>query len=82
MWRLDLGTETLLKEDIAEWSYEQVSAWLDWGKVQDKEVERQVEVELIEAGGFGRSRVRGIRGLWDRVDADIEAQNTQYRFTN
>ena len=25
----------------AEWSYKEVSAWLDWGKVQDQEVERQ-----------------------------------------
>ena len=33
IWRLDLDTETLLKEDIAEWSNEEVSAWLDWGKV-------------------------------------------------
>jgi hypothetical protein len=82
IWRLDLDTETLLKEDIAEWSYDEVSAWLDWGKVQDQEVERQAEAELIEAGGFGRSKERGIRGLWDRVDADIEARNTQYRFTN
>jgi hypothetical protein len=44
-------------------SYEEVSAWLDWRKVQDQEVERQVEAELIKAGGFGRSRERGIRGL-------------------
>ena len=67
---------------MAEWSYDEVSAWLDWGKVQDQEVERQVEAELIKAGGFGKSKERGIRGLWDRVDADIEARNAQYRFTN
>ena len=47
----------------AEWSYKEVSAWLDWGKVQDQEVERQVEAELIKAGGFGRRRERSIRGL-------------------
>jgi hypothetical protein len=63
IWRLDLDTKTLLKEDIAEWSNEEVSAWLDWGKVQDQEAERQAEAELIEAGGFGRTKMRGIRGL-------------------
>jgi hypothetical protein len=55
--------KTLLKDDIAEWSYKEVSAWLDWGKVQDQEVESQVEAELIKAGGFGRRRERSIRGL-------------------
>jgi hypothetical protein len=86
LWRLDLDTETLLKDDIAEWSNEEISAWLDWKEVQDqeatREADRQVEAELIKAGGFGRSKERGVRGLWDRIDADIEARNVQYRFTN
>ena len=29
LWRLDLDTETLLKDDIAKWSNEEISAWLD-----------------------------------------------------
>ena len=37
LWRLDLDTETLLKDDIAEWSNEEISAWLDWKDVQDQE---------------------------------------------
>ena len=86
LWRLDLDTETLLKDDIAEWSNEEISAWLDWKEVQDqeatREADREAEAELIEAGGYGRSKERGVRGLWDRIDADIEARNVQYRFTN
>ena len=86
LWRLDLDTETLLKDDIAKWSNEEISAWLDWKEVQDqeatREADREAEAELIEAGGYGRSKERGVRGLWDRIDADIEARNVQYRFTN
>jgi hypothetical protein len=40
-------------------------------KILEEEVEKQVEAELIEVGGFGRSKERGIRGLWNRIDADI-----------
>ena len=68
------------------WVGEEVSAWLDWKEVQDqeatREADREVEAELIKAGGFGKSKERGVRGLWDRIDADIEARNVQYRFTN
>jgi hypothetical protein len=86
LWPLDLDTETLLKDDIAEWSNEEISTWLDWKEVQDqeatKEADREAEAELIKAGGYSRSKERGVRGLWDRIDADIEARNVQYRFTN
>ena len=67
LWRLDLDTETLLKDDIAEWSNEEISAWLDWKEVQDqeatREADREAEAELIKAGGYGRSKERGVRGL-------------------
>ena len=60
LWRLDLDTETLLKDDIAEWSNEEISAWLDWKEVQDqeatREADREAEAELIKAGGYGRSK--------------------------
>ena len=86
IWRLNLDTKTLDKEATAVWVGEEVSAWLDWKEVQDqeatREADREVEAELIKAGGFGKSRERGVRGLWDRIDADIEARNVQYRFTN
>jgi hypothetical protein len=82
MWRLDLDTETLLKEDMAVWSNEEISAWLDWGKIEDQEADRLAEVELIEAGGFGKSRIGGLRGAWDRVNTEFEARDVQYRFTN
>jgi hypothetical protein len=40
--RLDLVTETLLK-GTPDWTYEVVSAWLDWDKIQEEEVDKQVE---------------------------------------
>jgi hypothetical protein len=79
--RLDLDTETLL-EGIADWTNEEVSAWLDWDKIKDQEVERQVEAELVIAGGFGQGRRRSVQSLWNRLEGDIEARNTQYRFAD
>jgi hypothetical protein len=79
--RLDLDTETLIK-GIADWTNEEVSAWLDWDKIKDQEVERQVEAEVARAGGFGQSRARGSRGLWNQLEANIEARRAQYRFAD
>jgi hypothetical protein len=79
--RLDLDTEILL-EGIADWTNAEVSAWLDWDKIKDQEVERQVEAELVIEGGFGQGRRRGVQGHWNRLEADIEARNAQYRFAD
>jgi hypothetical protein len=79
--RLNLDTETLI-EGIADWTNEEVSAWLDWDKIKDQEVERQVEAEVARAGGFGQSRARGSRGLWNQLEANIEARRAQYRFAD
>jgi hypothetical protein len=50
-----------------KWSNEEISAWLDWGKVQDqeecREADKEAKVELIKAGGFSRSKERSIRKL-------------------
>jgi hypothetical protein len=72
-------TETLL-EGRAHWTTEEVQAWLDWDEQQEEEATRQVEAELIAAGGFGQSRRRGIRSLWNQIDSDIQAREEQYRF--
>ena len=77
--RLDLETETFL-EGRPHWSTEEVQAWLYWDERQQEEVNKQVEAELIAAGGFGKSKERGIKELWNRVDADIEARKAKYRF--
>jgi hypothetical protein len=74
--RLDLDTETLL-EGSPDWTNEEVSAWLDRDKIQEQEVERQ---EDIEYRARGRPSVEGIQGLWNRLEAQKEAREAQYRF--
>lgn len=51
--RLDLQSETLL-EGRPHWTTEEIQAWLDNKALEDQEVERQVEAELVAAGGFGQ----------------------------
>jgi hypothetical protein len=53
---------------------------LDYEDFQEEEADRQAEAELIAAGGFGQSRERGVRSLWDRIDRDIQNKREQYRF--
>jgi hypothetical protein len=77
--RIDLETETIL-EGRPHWTTEEIYAWLDYEALQEQDVERQVEAELIAAGGFGQSRERGIRGVFGRVETDFQALKEQYRF--
>jgi hypothetical protein len=63
---------------MAVWVGEEVSAWLDWEKIQEQEVERQVEAEVIEAGGFGQSRRRGVKSLWSQIEGNTKARNVLY----
>jgi hypothetical protein len=77
--RIDLETETIL-EGRPHWTTEEIHAWLDYEALQEQEVERQVEAELIAAGGFGQSRERGIQGVYSRVETDFQALKAQYRF--
>jgi hypothetical protein len=62
------------------WTAEEIRAWLHYEALQEQEVERQVEAELVAEGGFGQSRERGIQGLWSRIGGDIQAIEEQYRF--
>ena len=48
--------------------------------LKDQEIEKEVEAELISAGGFGQSKERGVRGLQNRIQRDQDAQREQYRF--
>jgi hypothetical protein len=67
-------------EGRPHWTTEEIHAWLDYEALQEQEVERQVEAELIAAGGFGQSRERGIRGVHGRIETDFQALKEQYRF--
>jgi hypothetical protein len=76
--RLDLQTETLLEDEAPKWTHEEISAWLDNEALKEQEIEREVEAELIAAGGFGKQR--GVRRLHKQIERDIAAEKGQYRF--
>jgi hypothetical protein len=73
--RIDLETETIL-EGRPHWTTEEIYAWLDYEALQEQEVERQVEAELIAAGGFGQSRERGFQGVYGSVASSDTIVNT------
>jgi hypothetical protein len=75
--RINIETETELDE-APNWTHEEISAWLDNEALKEQEIEREVEAELIAAGGFGRQR--GVGRLRKQIERDIEAQRGQYRF--
>ena len=77
--RLDLRTESLI-EGRPHWSTEEIHAWLDNEALQEQDIDRQVEAELVAAGGFGQSGRRGVQGLWNQIGGDIEAEKARYRF--
>jgi hypothetical protein len=80
-YRIDLETETIL-EGRPHWTKEEIYAWLDYDALQEQEVERQVEAELIAAGGFGQSRERGFSSVYGRVETNFHALKEQYRFVS
>jgi hypothetical protein len=80
-YRIDLEIETIL-EGRPHWTTEEIHAWLDYEALQEQEVERQVEAELIAAGGFGQSKERGFHGVYSRVETDFQALKEQYRFVS
>jgi hypothetical protein len=77
--RLDLETESLI-EGRPHWSTEEIQAWLDNEALKQQDIDRQVEAELVAAGGFGQNSERGIQGLWNQIGGDIQAEKARYRF--
>jgi hypothetical protein len=73
---------TTILKGRPHWTTEEIHAWLDYEALQEQEVERQVEAELIAAGGFGQTRERGIQGVYSRVETDFQALKEQYRFVS
>jgi hypothetical protein len=76
--RIDLQTETEL-DKAPNWTHEEISAWLDNNALKDQEIEKEVEAELISAGGFGQTKERGVRRLKKRLQRNQDTQREQYR---
>lgn len=77
--RINLQSETLI-EGRPNWTIEEIQAWLDWGEKEQQEVDRLVEEELVQAGGFGQGRRQGRRELLDRIEAESRAEKEKYKF--
>jgi hypothetical protein len=75
--RLDLETESF-HEGRAEWTDEEVEAYLDWDMQETIEVEIREEAEFNARGGF--TAERGIQGLHNQARVETEAQES-YKFT-
>jgi hypothetical protein len=67
---------------VGHWTTEEIHAWLDYEALQEQEVERQVEADLIAVGGLGQSKERGFQGVYSRVETDFQALKEQYRFVS
>ena len=67
-------------EGDPEWTIPEIKAWLDYDRLQDQVAEEQCEQELIQAGGYGRVRDGGFRGIMGRVTGGIQAEAVEYRF--
>ncbi|KAJ8103403.1 hypothetical protein POJ06DRAFT_234429 [Lipomyces tetrasporus] len=77
--RINLETETLI-EGPASWKTEEVQAWLDWEQRQEQDLERQLDTEYAAAGGFGSESRRGIGHIHRQLQAESDAERSQYRF--
>ena len=76
---LDLESESLI-EGQPNWTREEIHAWLDWDEQQEKNIEEQVEAEIVATGGFRGDSRRGIGHIHRQIDADDIAERRQYRF--
>jgi hypothetical protein len=75
--RIDIETETEL-DNAPNWTHEEISAWLDNEALKEQEIEREVEAELIAAGGF--SRQRGVGSLRKQIERDIAVTSVPHTF--
>ena len=77
--RIDLVSGAPI-EGRPKWTTEEIQAWLDYEAQGAEEVERLVEAEVQQAGGYGQSRERGTRGLIRRIEAESASLQELYRY--
>jgi hypothetical protein len=77
--RVDITAKKLI-DRRANWSSEEIDAYLDYQAVREREIEAEEEARIVAQGGFGRSKDQGISGLLGQINRSIQEDETQYCF--
>ena len=64
----------------ANWPNEEIVAYLDYQAIREQEIEAEEEARIVAQGGFGRSKDRGISGLFRQINTSIQEDEAQYCF--
>ena len=60
---------------MREWTKEEQMSYLDWDKAENERVERNVGKEMAQQPFSGR---RGMQGIWNAAEEDLEVQERWY----
>jgi hypothetical protein len=63
-------------DTLPGWLTEEIQAWLDWGKIQEKAPEKQLEAVFVAAGGFGSESRRGIGHIHKQLEAEVTTERS------
>ena len=77
--RIDITAKKLI-DRRANWSNEEIDAYLDYQAVREQEIEVEEEARIVAQGGFGRSKNRGIGSLFRQINRSIQEDEAQYCF--
>uniref|UniRef100_A0A8H7K5T0 MULE transposase domain-containing protein n=1 Tax=Bionectria ochroleuca TaxID=29856 RepID=A0A8H7K5T0_BIOOC len=82
-WCLDykqMGKRCTATEPSREWTKEEMIAYLDWNKAEDKRVEARVAEEIRKDRLTNRRR--GMNAIWKSIELDIIEQEALYSNNN
>ena len=81
-WCLDykqMGKSCATPQGPRDWSKEEMMAYLDWSKAEDKRVEAQVSGEMT---ANPMRKIRGVKDIWKKAEEDSRAQQVFYSAQN
>lgn len=81
-WCLDykqMGRRCKEGRSIREWTKEEQMSYLDWDKAENERVEHNIEIEMAQQPF---SRRRGMQGIWNAAEEDLEVQERWYQNGN
>ena len=69
--RVNIKAKKLI-DGRANWSNEEIDAYLDYQAVREQEIEAEKDVRIVAQGGFGRSKDQGLSGLLGQINRSIQ----------
>jgi hypothetical protein len=75
-----MGKRCTATEPSREWTKEEMIAYLDWNKAEDKRVEARVAEEIRKDRLTNRRR--GMNAIWKSIELDIIEQEALYSNNN